>query len=224
MPNSAVDNQIPYELWHGKCLNYHDFHYFECIAVVYNEEGTAKSADPKGIECKFLCISSNKKGYVLLSVSDNRLIEIGNVAFMKGNINETIPQCCPDSQTDSFGIEWEAGNSIFSDDLIGDSEPVQQPIECNEPTFENDNADTHIDQQPDAGKSSYPAAKTHPELSTNDEAEMDHLMVDQTQETVVQFSVKELQQFVNETLEATVQELAGQPTFDKSNCDRSTKK
>ena len=223
-PNSAIDNQIPYELWHERCANYDDFHHFGCTAIVYNEEATAKLADPKGIECRLLCLSSNKKGYVLLSVFDGRLIESGNVTFMKENINETIPQSHSGDQTNCFEIEWESNELSYSNNLIVYPETVPQSFECNEPTLEDFDASVHINQQPCVEESSDPAGESHSELSINDETEIDHSIVNRTQESVVQFSMKELQQFVNENPEATVRALPGKPTFDKSNRGRPTKK
>ena len=234
-PCSSIDNQVPYQLWHGKCANYDEFHPFGCTAIVYNENAMAKMVDPKGIECRMLCLSTNKKGYVLLNASDDRLIESGNVKFMKDDASQAASQNSQSDRSDVFEVEWETDESCCDEaqqcqqepvqQQIADIEPMQQPFVDGELSTENsyqyEDVNRSAGQQPTPDVSSDPAAEIHSELDV--ETEIDHSTTSHTPGTVQKFSSKELERFKLDNPGTYLQPLPGAPTIDKTRPGRPVK-
>ena len=88
-PHAKLNFKIPYEMWHGRTPEYEMYHPFGCTAIAYNADAEGKW-EPRGLDCRFLMLSRQKKGYTLLNVESNQIMESCHVKFMKNDTTRNL--------------------------------------------------------------------------------------------------------------------------------------
>ena len=86
-------NLSPYEVITGSAPNVNHFRPFGCFAVawIHRQEDGHSKLDPSGDDCRFLGYSDRTKGYVLLRLSDFKIIVRRAVRFYENIFDYKLP-------------------------------------------------------------------------------------------------------------------------------------
>jgi hypothetical protein len=147
-PSTSVDNQIPFELWHGaevtlKFLK--RLKIFGCQAWAYTNDGSKLS--PRAVECVFLGYPEGVKGWKLYSLKDQKIILSRSVHFNEGKfpfldrkriagtperMDLLTSKEEEDSEEDGTDSESEEGNQTDSEDQETEEENDYDEVPAHE--------------------------------------------------------------------------------------------
>jgi transposase InsO family protein len=129
-PNSAIDFQIPEEVWSGKPVDYSNLRIFGCPAYAHVSTG---KLEPRARKCIFVGYGSGVKGYRLWCSDSHKLIISRDVTFNEDALLS--------SSTDNVG----SSSTIESE--IPEAVTRNVEFEAVLPTIDNDSAVTTTPQQ-----------------------------------------------------------------------------
>lgn len=95
LPNSAIENKVPNEIWNGKKCDVSDFKVFGSKAMLMVPQQKRKKLDKKSIECVFLRKADNANAFMTKTLKRRSLAETWN--FLKMKI------------TDRMKLQWKMG-------------------------------------------------------------------------------------------------------------------
>ena len=177
-PHAALNHQIPYTLWHSRTPEYDMFHPFGCTAVAYNANAEGKWS-PRGIECRLLMLSRQKKGYVLLKMDNNEIFESCHVKFLEDDQRQQDNEAMERDELIYFDCDDPCNMQVQNENTP--QERMDMQTDANEETdsFSRQEIDA-VRMEPQVEEPNDPAADSreeddgddrcegHPENETND--------------------------------------------------------
>lgn len=145
-PSSAVDFEIPEEIWTGSRPKYEELRVFGSVAYIHSDQG---KLNPRAKKAVFIGYPSGVKGYKFWLVEEKKCVVTRDVTFQEDKMYKHLNQSAeprPESQRTEIPLIYEINHGDFSD-LGGAEMETERDQEADNNTEDKEQAESSEDEE-----------------------------------------------------------------------------